>query len=248
MEDELRFQSAIAEHLAEAVVLIKAADGEIVYVNPTAADMFGYTRDELVGAAIAQLNVPTDQAPAALAAELFDGLERDGAWSGEVEHVRKDGSRFWCSVSVSPFEHPEHGTVWTSVHTDVTERRAADQALRSAEEHFRRAFEDSPVGIALVGTDLRLIDTNRALCEITGFTRDELVGKRFEDIAHPDDAPDERELARRALAGEIPRHRVEARVITKRGDVVRVAQTATVVRGPDDRPAGGLVIVDPIEA
>ena len=248
VEDELRFQSAIAEHLAEAVVLIKAADGEIVYVNPTAAGMFGYTRDELVGAAIAQLNVPTDQAPATLAAQLFDGLERDGAWSGEVEHVRKDGSRFWCSVSVSPFEHPEHGTVWTSVHTDVTERRAADRALRSAEEHFRRAFQDSPVGIALVGTDLRLLDTNRALCEITGFTRDELVGKRFEDISHPDDASDERELARRALAGEIPRHRAKARVITKRGDVVRVAQTATVVRGPDDRPAGGLVIVDPIEA
>ena len=248
IEDELRFQSAIAEHLAEAVILIKAADGDIVYVNPTAAAMFGYTRDELVGAAIAQLNVPTDQAPAALAAELFDSLERDGAWSGEVEHVRKDGSRFWCSVSVSPFEHPEHGMVWTSVHTDVTERRAADRALRAAEEHFRRVFEASPVGIALVGTDLRLIDANRALCGITGFTRDELVGRRFEDIAHPDDAPDERELARRALAGEVPQLRANARFITKHGEVVHVAQTATVVRGPDDRPAGGLVIVDPIEA
>ena len=247
-EDELRFQSAIADHMAEAVILIKAADGEIVYVNQTVGDMFGYTRDELVGTAIAQLNVPTDQAPAARAAEIVDGLERDGVWSGEIEHVRKDGSRFWCSVSVSAFEDPRHGAVWTSVHTDVTARRAADKALRSAEQHFRQVFEDSPVGIALVGTDLRLIDANRALCEITGYTRDELVGRRFEDIAHPDDAPDERELARRALAGEIPQHRANARFITKRGDVVRVAQTATVVRGPDDRPAGGLVIVDPIEA
>jgi PAS domain S-box-containing protein len=246
VEDELRFHSAIAEHMAEAVILIKAADGEIVYVNQTAADMFGYTRDELVGVAIAQLNVPTDESPAVLAAEMRDGLQRDGAWSGEIEHVRKDASRFWCSVSVSPFEHPAHGTVWTSVHSDVTARRAADQALRTAEEHFRRVFEDSPVGIVLVGTDLRLIDANPAMCTITEFTRDELVGRRFEDIAHPDDAPGE--LARRALAGEIPQHRVEVRFITKRGEVVRVAQTATVVRGPDDRPAGGLVIVDPIEA
>jgi PAS domain S-box-containing protein len=247
IEDELRFQSAIAEHLAEAVILVKAADGEIVYVNQTAADMFGYTRDELVGAAIAKVNVPTEQPPAALAAELFDGLEHEGVWSGELEHVRKDGSRFWCLVSVSSFEHPGHGTVWTSVHTDITDRRAADRALRSAEEHFRRVFEDSPVGIALVGPDLRLIDTNRALREITGYTRDELIGRRFEDIAHPDDAPDARELARQALAGEVPRLRANARFITKRGDVVRVAQTATVVRGPDDRPAGGLVVVDPIE-
>jgi PAS domain S-box-containing protein len=244
MEDELRFHSAIAEHMAEAVVLIKAADGEIVYVNQTAADMFGYTRDELAGAAIAQLNVAIDQAPAARAAELFDGLERDGAWSGEIEHVRKDGSRFWCSVSVSSFEHPGHGTVWTSVHTDVTERRAADQALRATEEHFRRVFQDSPVGIALVGVDLRLIDANHALSAITGFSRDELVGKRLEEIAHPDDVPDHLELARKALVGEIPQHRAEARFITKSGEVVHVAQTATVVRGPDDRPAAGLVIVD----
>jgi PAS domain S-box-containing protein len=247
IEDELRFQSAIAEHMAEAVVLIKAADGEIVYANQIAADMFGYTRGELTGAGIAQLNVATDQAPVARAAELFGGLEHDGFWSGEIEHLRKDGSRFWCSVTVSSFEHPRHGTVWTTVHTDLTERRAADQALRTAEEYFRRVFEDSPVGIALVGADLRLIDANHALSAITGFSRDELVGKRFGDIAHPDDVADHLELAHQALTGKIPQHRAEARFITKSGEVVHVAQTATVVHGPDERPAAGLVIVDPIE-
>ncbi len=241
-DEERRFQGAIADHMAEAVILIKAADGEILYVNQTVGSMFGYAPDELLGTPIARLNVPTDQAPAARAAEIVDGLERDGAWSGEIEHVRNDGTRFWCSVSVSAFDDPRHGAVWTSVHTDVTARRAADKALRTAEQHFRQVFEDSPVGIALVGTDLRLIDANRALCAITGFSRDELVGKRFDDIAHPDD----RELAQQALAGEIPHRRAEARFITKVGDVVHVAQTATAVRGPDGRPGGGLVIVDPI--
>jgi PAS domain S-box-containing protein len=246
LEDELRFQSDIAEHMAEAVVLVRAQDGEILYVNETAGTMFGYRRDELVGEPIARLNAPTDQAPAARAAEIFDGLEHDGVWSGEIEHVRRDGSVFLCSVSVSPFEHPAHGTVWTSVHTDVTARRAADDALRDAEERFRGVFENSPVGIALVGSDFRLVEVNPALCAITGYARDELVGRSFDEIAHPDDARDGGELARRALTGQIPRHRAEARFITKRGDVVRVAQTATVVRGPDDRPARGLVIVDRI--
>ena len=246
LEEELRFQSAIAEHMAEAVVLIRAQDGEILYANETAGGMFGYARDELVGEPIARLNVPSDAAPAARAAEIFDDLEHAGVWNGELEHVRRDGSVFWCSVSVSPFEHPVHGTVWASVHKDVTERRAADAALRAGEERFRGVFEDSPLGMALLGADFRLVDANPAFCTITGFARDELVGRSFEEIAHPDDAPDDRELARRALAGEIPQHRGEARFITKRGSVVRVAQTATVVRGPDDRPAGGLVIVDPI--
>lgn len=246
LEDQLRFQSAIAEHLAEAVVLIRAQDGEILYANETAGSMFGYPRDELVGEPIARLNAPTDEAPAARAAEILDGLAHDGVWSGELEHVRKDGSVFWCSVSVSPFEHPEHGTVWASVHTDVTARRAADELLRTSEERFRGAFADSPLGIALLGADFRLVDANPALCAITGFAREELVGRSLEELAHPDDAEDDRELARRALAGEIPQHRAEARLITRRGTVVRVAQTATAVRGPDDRPAGGIVIVDPL--
>jgi PAS domain S-box-containing protein len=242
LEDELRFQSAIAEHMAEAVILIRAGDGEILYANDAAASMFRYERDELLGEPIARLNVPTAEAPVARATEILDGLEHDGVWSGEIEHVRRDGSVFWCAVSVSPFEHPGHGTVWTSVHTDTTERRAADEALRT----FRGAFDDSPLGIALVGPDLRLVDANRALCAIVGFSRDELVGRSFDEITHPGDAPGDRERARLALAGEIPQHRAEARFITKRGTVVRVAQTATVVRGPDDRPATGLVIVDPI--
>jgi len=242
LDGELRFQGAIAEHMAEAVILIKAADGEILYVNPTVGSMFGYAPDELLGTPIARLNVPTDQAPAARAAEILDRLQRDGVWSDEIEHARKDGSRFWCSVSVSPFEHPVHGTVWTSVHTDVTTRRAADHALRTAEQHLREVFEASPVGIALVGADLRLIDASRALCAITGFSRDELVGRRFEDIAHPDD----RELSRPAFAGEVAQQRAEARFITKSGEVVRVAQTASAVRGADGRPGGGLLIIDPI--
>ena len=245
-EDELRFQSAIAEHMAEAVILIDAADGEILYANRVAGRLFGYSPDELVGQPIAKLSTPTDRPPAARLTEILDGLERDGVWSGEMEEVRKDGGRLWCSVSVSGFEHPGRGTVWTSVHTDSTARRAADAALRTAGERFRRLFEESPVGIAVVGAEFRLSDANPALCAITGFDRDELVGMRLEDISHPDDAPDELELARRALAGEIPQHRGESRFITKRGDVVHVARTVTMVGGPGDRPAGGLVIVNPI--
>ena len=245
-EDELRFQSAIAEHMAEAVILIAAADGEILYANRIAGLMFGYTRDELVGMPIATLSAPSDRPPTARLEEILDGLERDGVWTGEMEQERKDGGRLWCSVSVTAFEHPGRGTMWTCVYSDVTARRADDEALRTSEERFRRLFEDSPVGIAIVGTELRLIDANPALCAITGFDRDELVGRRLEDIAHPDDAPDKLELARRALAGEIPQHRAESRFITKRGDVVNVARTVTVVRGPDQRPAGGLVIVAPI--
>jgi PAS domain S-box-containing protein len=246
--DELRLRSAIAEHLVAAVILIAAGDGEILYVNEAAVAMFGYARDELVGTPIARLNVPTDDPPAATAAGILEALDRDGSWNGVVEHLRKDGGRLWCAVSVSPFEHAPYGPVWASVHVDVTARRASDEALRASEERFRHVFADSPVGIAVVDADLRVIEANRLLCATTGFTRDEIAGRRLADIAHPGDAQDDLELARRAIAGEIPPHRFQARLITKAGKVVRVTQTVTVVRGPDERPMHGLLVVDPIDA
>jgi PAS domain S-box-containing protein len=239
-EEDVQFRSALADNMAEAVILLKAADGEIVYVNETARRMFGYDRDELIGESIARLNAPTDQPPAERAAEILDSLDRKGAWSGEIEHTRKDGTRFWCSVTVSPVAHPRHGTVWISVHRDCTERRAADAALHSAELRLRYAFEDSPMATALVDEDFRVVDANAALCGITGFDREALVGRTLEDVAPPDG-----EHARQALARGIARHRTRARLITERGSVIGVLQTATAIRGPDDRLAGAVMIMDP---
>jgi PAS domain-containing protein len=93
MEDELRFQSEIAEHMAEAVLLIKAADGEILYANATAGAMFGYAREELIGGPIARLNVPTDEPPATGHGAARSSIcARTGAGSGARSRSRRSST------------------------------------------------------------------------------------------------------------------------------------------------------------
>src|SRR4051794_2449326 len=141
-ETDRRLQAAILANIPEGVALVRATDGVLVWVNETWERMFGYAPGELVGRHVSSVNAPGDAAPLQRAEEIFGSLERDGRWHGEVESVRKDGTRFWSQAHVSRFEHPgEHGSVWIFVSSDITERRRAEEALQEAAQRFRTVFE-----------------------------------------------------------------------------------------------------------
>ena len=63
----------------------------------------------------------------------------------------------------------------------------ARRALREAEERFAGAFQGAAVGLMLAAPDGTLLRANRALCELTGWPEDELAGRRFDELLHPDD-------------------------------------------------------------
>jgi PAS domain S-box-containing protein len=80
------------------------------------------------------------------------------------------------------------------------------------------------------------MDANRRLCELVGWRRDELVGRPVSTIVHPDDHDVDTEPASRVFNGQVPRYRVQKRYVTKAGEVVPAALSATVLRAPDGRP------------
>jgi PAS domain S-box-containing protein len=79
----------------------------------------------------------------------------------------------------------------------------ADAWLREAEQRFRVAFENAPIGKALVAPDGRFLRVNQALSEIVGYPPDELVTMTFQEITHPDDLDTDVSDVRRLLAGTI---------------------------------------------
>jgi PAS domain S-box-containing protein len=248
VDERLRLQDEIAASLPAGIGLVRASDGQIVRANEAWQRMVGYAEGELVGRHLSNVTAPGRQAPELRAREIARALEQGGVWSGEIRNVRKDGTRFWCAASIAAFEHPEHGPTWILVETDISRRKATEEALRLAEERFRNVFEEAPVGIALIGNDQRLTDTNQVLSEITGYSRDELVGKTLADITHPDDVEVDASLMAKVFRGEIPRYQTVNRYMTKQGDVIAVAFTSTCVRDAADRPLHCIAIVEPLTA
>jgi len=141
-EEELRLHGEIMTNMVEGVILTRVSDGTIVYANPKFEEMFGYGRGQLVGKHISVVNAPTEKSPEEMAKDIQRSLKKTGVWSGEVDNVKKDGTPFWCYANVSTFDHREHGNVWVAVHTDVTERKRAEEELRRYREHLEELVEE----------------------------------------------------------------------------------------------------------
>lgn len=161
-EEVLRLHSAILENLVEGICLVRASDGVFVYANPQFERMFGYESGELSGKHVSIVNAPGEKSPEQVASEIIGELVRVGMWNGEVRNVKKDGTVFWCHASVTTFDHPKFGSVWVVVHEDISERKRAEDALRSSESRYRLLVENAPMCIHEIDMDGRISSMNRA--------------------------------------------------------------------------------------
>lgn len=114
--------------------------------------------------------------------------------------------------------------------------RVQAQAIRESEQRFRLAFDEAPIGVALVGLDGRFVRVNNALCEIVGYPRDELTSLTFQAITHPDDIDTDLALAEQLRRGDLPRYQLAKRYIRKDGTAVDVLLSGSVARAPDGAP------------
>ena len=113
---------------------------------------------------------------------------------------------------------------------------AANAELRESEERFRLTMDEAPIGMALVALDHRFVRVNRVLCEIVGYSAEELIGLTFESITHPEDVATDVAEAGRLLRGEMPRYQRAKRYIRKDGTVVDVSLSVSLLRDHDGVP------------
>ncbi|MDH3392757.1 MAG: PAS domain S-box protein, partial [Desulfobulbaceae bacterium] len=181
-EEELRLQSEIMTHMAEGVYLIRAADGIIVFANEKFEKMFGYAPGEMIGQHVSIVNDPAEKKPEETVNEIMAALMTKGSWQGEVRNIRKDGIPFWCQASVTKFYHPHHGEVMISIHTDITERKLAEEALLESEKLSQLILSRSMDGFFSSDREGRFTDANEAYCNLVGYSREQLLEMRVPDV------------------------------------------------------------------
>jgi formate hydrogenlyase transcriptional activator len=122
-----------------------------------------------------------------------------------------------------------------------------ESALRESEERYRAIFELSVLGVGQArAEDGRLLDVNDSFCRIVGYERDELIGKTFRDITHPDDQEDNFNRFEELIRGDINHMYLQKRYVRKDGSPVWVEIKASAVRNSAGRALYTVAIVEDI--
>ncbi|HEY9675752.1 MAG TPA: PAS domain S-box protein, partial [Waterburya sp.] len=209
-------------------------DWRFTYLNRQAELLLQRKREELLG------QVMWDEFPESVGS-IFD-LEYHRAVSEQV------------SVEFESFYPPLN--TWFEVHAypareglsvyfrNISERKRAEEALRESEERFHQAFENAAIGMALVSLDGRWLQVNRSLCEMLGYSEQELLATSFQAVTHPDDLQIGTHYFQQLLSGEIRSCQFEKRYSHKLGHTVWGMLSSSMVRDGQNQP---LYIVTQIE-
>jgi PAS domain S-box-containing protein len=177
---ESRFQMLV-QAVTDYAIFMLDPQGIVVSWNPGAERTKGYLADEIIGHSFSRFFTPEDLAsgkPArALKVAAETGRSEDEGW-----RIRKDGTPFWAFAVIDAIRDPQGRLVgFAKITRDLTERRAAQEALRESEERFRLLVESVvDYAIFLLDPQGHVRNWNAGAQHIKGYAADEIVGRHFE--------------------------------------------------------------------
>jgi PAS domain S-box-containing protein len=160
----------------------------------------------------------------------------------EISALDKSGREFPIELSITEVEY-DGELVFIGFLRDISERKAAELALRESEARLAATYNHALVGIGEVDREGRFLRTNEQFCRITGYTAKELAGLTLLDLTHPDDLARDVELFGKQWAGEIEDYTLEKRYMRKDGRPLWIELSASIVRGGNGASSYGVRIV-----
>ena len=178
-QSEQRFRLFV-ESVRDYAIFQLDPEGRIRTWNSAAERMKGYRPEEIVGGHFSCFYLPEDIASGKPEKELQVASET-GRCEDEGWRLRKDGSRFWANVTITPIRDGSGKLLgFAKITRDVTDRRSAEEALRRSEEHARMLFEFSPDAVLVCDPEGRIREVNARVEALFGYKREELLGQAVE--------------------------------------------------------------------
>lgn len=233
MNNTLQERHNVLMHAVEGIAQFDS-EARFISLNKACTDLTGYTSDEIVGKSWKEI-VPLCEV--ARIESLYKEMKLIGKASAETIGIRKDGREYVAEiVLVANVDQDQQFKGHFCFLKDISDKKAQEYELKASEERFRNSIEYSPIGMALVAVDGKWLQVNNALCQLTGYTKEELLKTDFQTITHPDDLEADLAQVQKMLSGEIETYQMEKRYIHKKGHVVWVQLNVSFVLDNDQMP------------
>jgi PAS domain S-box-containing protein len=181
----------------KSVKLLVDSEGIIVDANPSAAEFYGYSQEELIGMHIGQINI----SPSEKISEAIRNVHAEVKMSFVFQHKLRSGEVRDVEVSSTPIEIGSRKLIY-SIVTDITKRKKAEAELKESEERFQAIFNAATDFIYTKDVHGRFVDVNPAIETFTGLKASQIRGRKTEDIFGEELARAGRESESRVLQGE----------------------------------------------
>lgn len=230
-ESEQRFRALFEQ----APTAIRASrDGKTLFVNPRCVELFRYkSMEEMIGKPVTEFYA--EESRPGIEENLRRAAAENLSISFDATALCADGVRVPVHMVFAAMELPDGPGVFAFI-TDTSEQKTAENALRESEARFRSYFELPLMGMATTLPDKGIYAVNDRLCEMLGYTREELMERSWAEITYPDDLNADVVQFQRLMAGEIDVYSLEKRYVRKDGRAI----WASISVGCERKPDGGV--------
>lgn len=179
-------QYRILAHAIKSIndcVYIADKNDIVLFVNDAFSRVYGYAAAEIIGQPGSRI-WPEQHITDQIRNQL---LETGKGWNGEATHIRKDGSRFSVLLSLSAIRQDNFGEIaFVATATDISERKASEEALRISELRYRELVENSEGMICSHDLKGKILMANPAISRALGYSLGEIIGANIRDFLTPD--------------------------------------------------------------
>ena len=211
------------ETAQDGILLLNADTAQIEDVNPYLIDLLGYSRAEFLGKKLWEVGAFADRAESK---DLFAALQTTGYVRYEDLPLKtKAGARIEVEFVSNAYDSAGIKLIQCNIR-DITERKKAEQALRTSEERLKTVFVQAPLGIALIDSLTgHIYESNPRFAEIAGRSMEEMVNIDWLQITHPDDVQADLDNMALLNTGKINRFQMEKRYLHPDGTAVWISMT-----------------------
>lgn len=246
LEEERSKYDSLLSGSNDAVFILQT--NLVVDCNQKATELLGYKKEELINVSPFQFS-PEFQ-PDGLASLLKIQEKTEKAIKGETpffywKFIDKNRNPIEAEISLVPYQAQEE-TLLHVIVKDITAIKEGERAIKASESRFKAIFEGAGIGIALTDPYGKLIEANEALEDFLGYEKDELLGKKINELVHPEDQDFENRYLIFYSGTRLKPGFFEKRYLRKDGSIAWGKLTTTVIHNEKGIPAYGIGMLENI--